>query len=118
MKKRHVVFTYSDERLRGTLDDHATTRDFIKKLPMTVTMHDLYHREKYVKINGLTVDHPNVSHFNKGDISFWIPGNVFVIYYKGNQEPLNGLMKMGRILDGIEKLEKYPGDIEVTIDTE
>ena len=117
MENRYLVITFEDEQLKATLEDNATTRDFIQQLPMTIIMHDLYNREKYVEISGLVVEETNISHYSKGDISYWTPGEAFVIYYKGDQEPLNGLVKMGGILEGVKILEKYPGDIEVTIDS-
>jgi hypothetical protein len=117
MEKTFLVITFEDEQLKATIEDNATTRDFIQQLPMTVTMKDLYNQEKYVEIRGLTVKGSNISHYSKGDISYWTPGEAFVIYYKGNEEPLNGLVKIGEILGGVEKLENYPGDIEVTIDS-
>jgi len=83
---------------------------------MTITMRDLQTLEKFTQVSGLTVDDINIPHFSKGGISYWTPGKAFVFYYRGNQEPLHGLVKMGEILEGVEILEKYPGDIEVTID--
>lgn len=115
MENQQLVITFGDEQLKATIEDNATTRDLIEQLPMTITMHDLYNREKYVEISGLAVEETNISHYSKGDISYWTPGEAFVIYYKGNQEPLNGLVKMGEILKGVELLANYPGDIEVTI---
>ncbi|MBP1968576.1 hypothetical protein J2Z83_000668 [Virgibacillus natechei] len=117
MENQHIIITFDNKQLRATLDDNATTRDFIKQLPMTITMHDLHKREKYVEISGLA-DETNISHFSKGDISYWTPGEAFVIYYKGDHEPLHGLVKLGEILDGVELLENYPDDVEVTIDIE
>lgn len=115
MENRHLVITFEDVQLKATIEDNATTRDFIEQLPMTITMHDLHNREKYVEISGLALEKTNISHYSKGDISYWTPGEAFVIYYKGDQEPLNGLVKMGEVLEGVELLENYPGDIEVTI---
>ena len=118
MENRHLVITFDGEQLKAVLKDNATTRSFIEQLPMTITMHDLHEREKFTEISGLTVEDKNILHFSKGDISYWTPGEAFVIYYRGNQEPLNGLVKMGEILEGVEILENYPGDIEVMIDVE
>lgn len=116
MENRHLVITFAGEQLMAVLNDNATIRSFIEQLPMTITMHDLHDREKFTEISGLTVEDTNIPHFSKGDISYWKPGEAFVIYYRGNQEPLNGLVKMGEILEGVEILENYPGDIDVTIE--
>ena len=43
-------------------------------------------------------------------------GFAISISYFFPQEPQNVLVKMGEILEGVEILENYPGDIEVTID--
>lgn len=99
MENRHVILTIRNERLKGILKDNVTTRGLIEKLPLAMTMHDLHNREKYVKISDLAVDQINTSHYSKGDISYWTPGNAFVIYYKGKQEPLHGLVKLGEIVE-------------------
>ena len=41
-----------------------------------------------------------------------------MIYYKDDDEPIQGLVKLGEILEGTERLENYPGTIEVTMDIE
>lgn len=118
MKNQQIIITFAEEQLKAILEDNATSKDFIKQLPVTIGMHDLYNREKYVKISGLIAEEINIPHYSKGDISYWTPGEAFVIYYGGNKEPLNGLVKIGEIIENVEILENYPGDIEVTIKLE
>jgi hypothetical protein len=117
LENQHLILSFGDEKLKASLEDNATVREFIQNLPVTYTMNDLFNREKFVEVNELEVER-TVSSYGKGDISYWTPGKALVIYYKDDDEPIQGLVKLGKILEGTERLENYPGTIEVTIDIE
>lgn len=116
MKNKQLILTLENKVLKARLEDNPTTRNLIKNLPMTLTMHDLYRREKYAKVSGLTVEETTIPHYSRGDISYWTPGEALVIYYEGNQEALNGLIKIGEISNGVESLASYSDEVKVTID--
>lgn len=118
MNQTNLLIRVKDNLLKATLDDNATSRDFIKRLPLKVIMKDLFSREKYIEMPGLEVEKSNIPHFSRGDISYYMPTEALVFYYEGHQEPLNGLVKMGDILEDIEVFEKHTEDVEVTIEVE
>jgi hypothetical protein len=117
LENQHLILSFGDEKLKASLENNATVRQFIQNLPVTYTMNDLFNREKFVEVNDLEVER-TCSSYGKGDISYWTPGKALVIYYKDDDEPIQGLVKLGKILEGTERLENYPGTIEVTIDIE
>lgn len=114
-EKQQIILSFGDEELTAIIGNNATVLDFVKLLPLKLDMRDLYNREKFAKVHGLHVDQ-TVSSYDKGDISYWVPGEALVIYYKDDDEYISGLVKIGEIMEGVEVLENYPGNIEVTID--
>lgn len=118
MNQINLNIKVEDELLKATLEDNATSRDFLKQLPLTLTMKDLFKREKYIEMSGLEIDQSNITHFSRGDISYYIPTEALVFYYEGDRDPLNGLVKMGNISEGVEVFKKHPELVEVTIEVE
>lgn len=116
MTKVNVKIRVEDVVLLATLDKNPTSHDLIQKLPITLTLKDLYRREKYINLFELEATQSNTTDFSRGDISYYLPNQALVFYYEGEKEPLNGLVKLGEVTEGIETLEKYPGDVEVTIE--
>ncbi|MGE8081701.1 cyclophilin-like fold protein [Peribacillus loiseleuriae] len=117
MEEQKIILSFGNEELKATMENNGTAADFVKRLPLKLDMRDLYKREKFAKVHGLHVDQTVSSH-DKGDISYWTPGQALVIYYKDSNEYISGLVKIGEITEGVEVLENYPGNIEVTIDIE
>ncbi|MFK3958841.1 cyclophilin-like fold protein [Guptibacillus hwajinpoensis] len=117
LENQTLILSFGDETLKASLENNATVREFIQSLPVTFTMNDLFNREKFVEVNDLEVER-TISNYSRGDISYWTPGKALVIYYKDDDEPIHGLVKLGEILEGTERLENYPGSIEVKIDIE
>ena len=74
------------------MENNETARDFLKLLPITITMKELYESEKYtelpVKLSRVEVTRQG---YEIGDIGYWAPGNCLVIYYKQTGEIINGL---------------------------
>lgn len=57
------------------------------------------------------------SGYKNGDLAFWTIANNFVIFINGeeNSSNIGNLVKLGRITEPQEKLEKLQGTIDVTI---
>ena len=116
MKEKKLIITINDEKLFAVLEENAASRNLIKQLPLNITMDDLFRREKYMNHFELEAEKSNTSYYSKGDISYYLPMNALVFYYEGEQEPLNGLVKLGEITNGIEKLASYSGSVDVKIE--
>lgn len=110
-----IVITSGNNRATAVLDDNSTTRAFIKKLPLTLTMMDLYGRELCYRFDEeLPTDNLRYDGYDIGDIAYWPPGHSFVILYEQNGEVFER-QHLGHIENGIEMFDGI-GDTEVTFE--
>jgi hypothetical protein len=69
-----VKFTIGSEEAAATLHDTATARDFASLLPLTITMGDLFGREKPGQLPRELA--PGGTHqftYSVGDVAYWAP---------------------------------------------
>ena len=86
--------------LTATLEDNATTRDFVALLPLTLTLRDYNRTEKISDLPKKlsTEGAPSGSDPNVGDIAYYAPwGNIAMFYRDFGYSA--GLVKLGK-LDG------------------
>jgi hypothetical protein len=58
-------------------------RDFVALLPLTLTMNDLFGREKFGHLpRPLTSEGPRTHTYSVGDIAYWSPGPDVAIFYR------------------------------------
>lgn len=101
--------------LTATLEDNATTRAFLKKLPITLHMEDLYGREMCHHLDeALPADDVQNRGYETGEIIYWPPRRSFVIMYRQNGERF-GMQRVGRIDSGVEIFERS-GNMDVTFE--
>lgn len=103
--------------LTATMMDNEASRDFLSLLPLTVTMDDLFGREKYGPIPKKLSNKPDKSYrYEVGQIGYWSPGPDVAIYYRQDGEtiPSPGIVVIGRIDSGIEAFN-VPGSVQVKI---
>ena len=116
IEKSKINIEIGNTKLTALLENNETARDFLKLLPITITMKELYESEKYaelpVKLSRAEVTRQG---YEIGDIGYWAPGNCLVIYYKQTGEIINGLQIIGKIHDNIDVFEKYEGTVIVKI---
>jgi len=111
MKKLKI--TVGEKILYATLENNSTTQDFIKKLPTTLKMENLYGREmcyRYGK-GGLAESNFRSDRYEVGDIIYWAPRGSFVILYKQNGEEFERV-QVGHIDDDVKFFENV-GDVEI-----
>jgi len=107
-----------DKVLSATLIDGETTRDFVSLLPLTVTMNDLFRREKFAHLPRAISTAGKRSHtYEVGQLIYWSPGPDLAIYYRqdGEKIPDPGIIVLGKIDSGVETLD-LPGSVKVTIE--
>jgi hypothetical protein len=107
-----------DKSITATLIDSKTTRDFISLLPLTLTMNDLFHREKFAHLpKAISTQGERAHTYEVGEIAYWSPGPDVAIYYRQDGEPIPppGIIPIGKIDAGAEVFD-VPGSVKVTIE--
>jgi len=108
----------ADRTLTATLIDGETTDDFVSLLPLTLTMNDLFRREKCGHLpRAISTGGKRTHTYAVGEIAYWAPGPDVAIYYRddGEEIPNPGIIVIGRIDSGVELLD-VPGSLRVTIE--
>lgn len=107
-----MKITVNGRTLTATIEDNATTRAIMQKLPMTLPMMDLYGREMCYRFpDALPADNARTRSYEVGEIVYYPPMHSFVIMYAQNGERFQ-MQTIGRIDSGIEIFDGI-GDINV-----
>lgn len=111
-----IIITVDDVVLEAELEDNVTSRALMEKMPLTLSMMDLYGREMCYRFGAgaLPTDELRSDGYNVGDIAYWPPAGSLVILYEQNGEKFER-QHLGRVLSGVEVFENT-GDAEVTFD--
>jgi hypothetical protein len=107
-----------DKVITATLINGKTTRDFISLLPLTLTMNDLFRREKYAHLPRAISNEGKRTHtYEVGNIAYWSPGPDVAIFYRndGQEIPDPGIIVIGKIDSGVEALN-VAGSVQVRIE--
>ena len=108
-----IKITVNGNVFDATLDDNPSTRAFLEKLPLEVTMTELNGNEKYYKFNeNVPSADERVGKISTGDIMLY-DSSYIVIFYK-NFSTSYGYTRLGRILN-IDELAKTLGDGNVKV---
>lgn len=110
-----IRLTVNGKAVTATLIDSETTRDFISLLPLTLTMNDLFRREKFAHLpRAISKEGKRMQTYEVGDIAYWSPGPDVAIFYRhdGQRIPNPGIIIMGKLDSGTEALG-VPGSVLV-----
>ncbi len=109
----NIKIKVGNKELTATLQNNATSRAFVAKLPLTLPMLDLYDREMcYRFTDALPTDNVKNRGYKVGEIVYWPPMHSFVIMYAQNGEHFD-MQLLGKIDSGVETF-KTTGDTDVT----
>ncbi|SCK33118.1 Cyclophilin-like [Variovorax sp. HW608] len=113
--KVHLVL--NGRVIAATLADNDTAREFIAMLPMTITMHDMFRREKFGPLpKAISAKGTSTQSYEVGDMICWSPGPDLTIFHGHDGQAISGAIQvLGRIDAGIEAFRE-PGPIEVRIE--
>jgi hypothetical protein len=117
-KTMKIRLTINHKTVTATLTDSETTRDFISLLPLTLTMNDLFRREKFARLPRAISREGKLMHtYEIGDVAYWPPGPDVAIFYRhdGQEIPNPGIIVIGRADSEVEALN-VPGPVRVTIE--
>jgi 4-carboxymuconolactone decarboxylase len=113
-----IKIRIKDRVLSVTLADSKTTQDFVSLLPLTLTMNDLFGREKYGHLPRELSEGGERTHgYEVGEIVYWSPGPDVAIFYRHDSQaiPDPGIIVIGKIDSGVEALN-VAGSLKVTIE--
>lgn len=113
-----IRITVNGKAITATLIDSETTRDFISLLPLTLTMNDLFGREKFGHLpRAISEGGKRTRTYEVGDVIYWSPGPDVAMFYRhdGQSIPSPGIIVMGKIDSGVEALN-VPGSVKVMIE--
>lgn len=100
------------QTITATFDDNATSRALISKMPMTLSMLDLYGDEMCYRFEeALPTDNVEYYLHKKGEIFYWPPRHSFVIRYIATDEWLD-IQHIGQIDNNVDLLNGI-GDINM-----
>lgn len=110
-----IKITVGDHVLTATMYDNATSRSFIDKLPLTLTMMDLYSREMVYRFpDALPANEASTRGYEVGEIIYYPPLHSFVIMYAQNGEVFN-MQSMGRVDSNVQVFNGI-GTVNVTFE--
>jgi hypothetical protein len=73
----------------ATLSNSKTTQDFISLLPLTLTMNDLFKREKFAHLpRAISKEVKRMHTYEVGDVAYWSPGQDVAIFYRHNGQEI------------------------------
>ena len=108
----------ANRALTGTLIGSKTAQDFVSLLPLTLTMNDLFGREKFAHLpRAISTEGKRTHTYEVGDIAYWSPGPDVAIYYQhdGEKIPEPGIIVIGKLDSGVDAFN-VPGSVEVKIE--
>ena len=114
----NIRLTVNGKAMAATLIDSGTTHDFISLLPLTLTMNDLFEREKFAHLpRAISTEGKRTHAYEVGDIAYWAPGPDVAVFYRhdGQKIPAPGVIVIGKIDSGMEDLD-VPGSVRVTFE--
>ncbi|MCY9695439.1 cyclophilin-like fold protein [Paenibacillus alginolyticus] len=119
-KDVRIKLTFDNEEFIVKMYDNPTSRDFLTRLPLTLTFKEFGGFEKLSILDKelSTENAPSGSDPEVGDFGYYAPWKDVNMYYK-DWSHSSGLVKLGKIESGIEvfskKLQDMNGDFAVTI---
>jgi hypothetical protein len=113
-----IIIKVGDKAVTATLIDSKTTRDFVSLLPLTLTMNDLFGREKFAHLpKAISEEGERTKTYEVGDIIYWSPGPDVAIFYRhdGQEIPDPGIIAIGKIDAGVGAFN-VPGSVKATVE--
>jgi len=78
-----IKLRIKDKVLIATLTKSKTTQDFVSLLPLTLTMDDLFGREKFGHLpRAISEGGERTHNYEIGELAYWSPGPDVAIFYR------------------------------------
>lgn len=111
-----IRLAFGEHEAIAVMYDNPTSRDFLAALPLTVTLEDYAGTEKIARLEAKfsTADAPAGINPAPGDFTYYVPWGNLAIFYKEFRYS-TGLVPLGRIVSGLEKLAAIKENFSVYI---
>ena len=112
-----IRMLFADQQASIVLDNHPAALDLVSMLPLTVTFEDFNNIEKigYLPRKLHTQGSPSSCDPETGTFAYYAPwGNLSVFYQDFRHS--NGLVPLGHVESGMDKLEQMQGDFSVRVE--
>ena len=108
---KEVMITINNKEYELELDDNETVKDFLRLLPLSISMSELNGNEKYIYLDqSLSTNPTNPKNITQGDVMLF-GDNCLVIFYK-SFETSYSYTKIGHIND-LDDLGKEEVMVEI-----
>lgn len=117
-KTLKMRFVLDGEEITVTMEDNPASRDFLSMLPLTLSFEDYNGTEKisYLprKLNAQGA--PSSCNPSAGSVAYYMPWGNLAIFYRDFRHS-NGLVPLGKIEGGIEKLARKQGNFSISLES-
>jgi hypothetical protein len=112
-----IKMAFNNEEIIVNLYDNPTSKDFLSLLPLTLTFEDYARTEKISNLpKRLSKEEaPSGCKPSVGDFTYYSPWGNLAIFYR-EFGFASGLIKLGKIEFGIEKIAGVKGNFTVNIE--
>lgn len=112
-----IHLTIRETVIPASLHDCEGSRELLRQLPLTITMYDLFRREKFGALpralpcgRGL-----RTQSYEAGDIVYWAPSGDLAVFHRHDGQKITGDFHfLGKVDKDVEFFAE-PGPVEVTI---
>lgn len=112
-----ITLTSGSTIISVELSDNATSRDFLDRLPMTVTLTRSGEREYHGRRAGISTAGPKQTSFENGDFGYWAPGGYLAIFLDKTVKPqIEDLIVLGKVTSDLTAVKALGPVLELTID--
>lgn len=110
-----IELKIGSQTFTADLEDNASTRELISRLPLSFTIDDLYGRELcYHFAKPLPAHEEAYRGYEVGEIIYWPPRHSFVIMYEQNGERFS-MQSLGRIRGSLDRLPRGSSPVTITL---
>lgn len=112
-----IRLRFGNEEVVVTLEDNPASRDLVSLLPLTLSFEDYNGTEKiaYPPRKLKTQGAPSSCDPSVGSFTYYAPWGNLAIFYRDFRHS-NGLVPLGRIQSGMEKLANMRGDFSARLE--
>ena len=113
-----ITIKAGNAAIAATLDDSPTAQDFVKSLPLTISMKRWGDREYYGKVREPLSDRGRKQNgFANGDVAYWPRGGSFAIFFNNKVNPdISDLIVFGKISTDLKVFDAMDESLDMRID--